>query len=227
MPTREIPLMAPLIHEFRCYILGSGPLREHSLPRTLESFASLWLEESTSEQLLALRPMAVMGPKAYARSSVEGNNRRFRRHPSMGNSKKVEAEGNHGGGREMSLGERRFTMETSLVERLALFRLEKELEATLLFEHGGDYRANPLWVTQILLGRLFHERLSLGRAIKSFAKFQCREMMRGLLKLDDLEDVAEPPLGGNQELSVSRMPRDKPMDMEAEDAVLEEAKEDA
>ena len=118
-------------------------------------------------------------------------------------------------------------METSLAERRALFRLEKELEATLLFEHGGDCRASPLWVTRILLGRLFRECLSLGRAIKSFAKFQHREMMRGLVKLDELEDVAEPPLGGNQELAVSRLSRDEAMDMEAEDAVLEEAEDDA
>ena len=51
--------------------------------------------------------------------------------------------------------------------------------------------------------------------------------MRGLVKLNELEDVAEPLLGGNQELSVSRLPRDEPMDMEAEDTVLEEAEEDA
>ena len=84
-----------------------------------------------------------------------------------------------------------------MAERRALFRLEKELEATLLFEHGGEYRANPHWVTRILLGRLFHERLSLGRAIKSFSKFQRREMMRGLVKLNELEDIAKPPLGDN------------------------------
>ena len=145
----------------------------------------------------------------------------------MGNSEKAEAEGSQGGGQEMSPGERWFTMETSPAERRALFWLEKELEATLLFEHGGSCRANPLWVTRILLGRFFRERLSLGRAVKSFAKFQCREMMRGLVKINELEDIAEPPLGGNQETSVSRLPKDKPMDMEAEDAVLKEAEEEA
>ena len=51
--------------------------------------------------------------------------------------------------------------------------------------------------------------------------------MRGLVKLNELEDVAKPPLGGNQELFVSRLPRDEPMDMEAEDIVLEDAKEEA
>lgn len=127
----------------------------------------------------------------------------------------------------MSPGERWFTMETSPVERRALFQLEKELEVPLLFEHGGSCRASPLWVAQILLGRLFCERLSVGRVVKSFAKFQRREMMRGLVKLNELEDVAEPPLGDNHELSVSRLPRDEPMDMEVEDAALEEAKEDA
>lgn len=127
----------------------------------------------------------------------------------------------------MSPGEQWFTMENSLVERRDLSRIEKEIEATLLFEHGGEYRANLDWVTRILLGRLFHECLILGRAVKSFSKFQHREMMCGLVKLNELDEVAKPPLGGNQECLVSRLPRDEPMDMEAEDAVLEEAKEDA
>ena len=60
---------------------------------------------------------------------------------------KVEVEGSQGGGWEVSLGEGWFTMETSPAECQALFRLEKELEAILLFEHGGSYRASPLWVT--------------------------------------------------------------------------------
>ena len=51
--------------------------------------------------------------------------------------------------------------------------------------------------------------------------------MRGLVKLNEIEDVVEPPLGGNRELLVSRLPRDEPMDMEAKDAALEEAEEDA
>ena len=127
----------------------------------------------------------------------------------------------------MSRGERWFTMENSLAERRALFRLEKELEATLLFEHGGEHRASPHWVTRILLVRLFRERLSLGRAVKSHAKFQRRDMMRELVKLNELEEVAEPPLGGNQEHSVLRRPKDEAMDMEAKDAALVEVKEDA
>ena len=101
------------------------------------------------------------------------------------------------------------------------------METTLLFEHGGSCRASPLWVTRILLGRLFRERLSLGRVVKSFAKFQRREMMRGLVKLNELEDVAEPSLGGNKETTVSRLPRDEPLDMEAEDAALEEVEDEA
>lgn len=115
----------------------------------------------------------------------------------MGNLEKEEADISHGGGWEMSPGECWFTMENSLAERRALFRIKKELEATLLFEHGGEYRAIPHWVTHILLGRLFRERLSLSRTVKSLAKFQHREMMRGLVKLNELEDVSELLLGGN------------------------------
>ena len=51
-------------------------------------------------------------------------------------------------------------------------------------------------------------------------------MMCELVKLNELEEVAEPLLGGNQERSVSRWPRDEVMDMEVEDATLEEAEED-
>ena len=51
--------------------------------------------------------------------------------------------------------------------------------------------------------------------------------MRGLVKLNELEDVVEPPLGRNQETSVSRLPRDDTLDMEADDAALGEAKEGA
>lgn len=91
--------------------------------------------------------MAAMGSKAYASSSVEGNNRRYRRQANMGNLEKAEVEGSHGGGQEMSLGERWFTMETSSAEHQALFRLQKELEATFLFEHRGRCRASSLWVT--------------------------------------------------------------------------------
>ena len=127
----------------------------------------------------------------------------------------------------MSPGEQWFTMENSSAECRALSRLEKELEATLLFEHAGEHRANPLWVTRILLGRLFRERLSLGREVKSHAKIQCREMMHKLVKLNKLKEVAEPLLGGNHESPVTRRPKDEAMDMEAEDAALEEAEEDA
>jgi len=88
--------------------------------------------------------MAATGSKACASSSAEGNNGRVRRHSNMGKSEKAEADGSYRGGREMSPGERWFTMETSSAELRALFRIEKELEATLLFEHEGDYRANPL-----------------------------------------------------------------------------------
>ena len=48
-----------------------------------------------------------------------------------------------------------------------------------------------------------------------------------LVKLNELEEVAEPPLGNNQERPVLRRPRDEAMDMEVEDALLEEAEEDA
>ena len=120
VPARGMPLMDPSVSKFS-YIPSINFSGWHSLPRTLESFASLWLEEPTSEQLLVLRPVVIMGSKAYMSSSVEWNNGRYKRCPNVGNLEKAEAEGSHGGGREMSPGECWFTMETSLVEHQDLF----------------------------------------------------------------------------------------------------------
>lgn len=59
-------------------------------------------------------------------------------------------------------GERWFNLENTPAERQSLLRLEQELNASLWFEQGGGQRAIPLWVTPILLGRLFRECLVLG-----------------------------------------------------------------
>ena len=44
---------------------------------------------------------------------------------------------------------------------------------------------------------MIRERMTIGRAIKSLAKFQRREIMCGLVKLGDLEDLVDPPLLGS------------------------------
>ena len=46
------------------------------------------------------------------------------------------------------------------------------------------------------MGHLLRERMALGHAIKKYAKFQRREITRCMVKLNDLEDMAEPPLDG-------------------------------
>ena len=127
---------------------------------------------------------------------------------------------------EVSSGEHWFNQETSTTERRAMFWLERELEATLKFEHGGRQQVSPLWVTRILLGWLFRERLALGRAVKAYAKFQCREIMRGLVKVNDLEELADPPLGGVPEASTSGSSKEELRDMEMEDAMQGAANED-
>ena len=52
-------------------------------------------------------------------------------------------------------------------------------------------------------------------------------MMRGLVKLNELEEVAEAPLGGPPEVSTSPLHRDDTQDLDADDAVLEEDGEEA
>ena len=51
--------------------------------------------------------------------------------------------------------------------------------------------------------------------------------MRGLVKLNELEEVAEPPLGGPLEVSTSRLLREDTLDLDADDIVLEEEGEEA
>lgn len=105
------------------------------------------------------------------------------------------------------LGEAWFRNENSTVERKSLMRLERELEAALSFEHGdgedGGPRVHPIWITRIFLGCLFRERQALGKAVKLYARFQHREFMRSLVKINDLEDQAEAPLRGLVDASSS------------------------
>ena len=54
-----------------------------------------------------------------------------------------------------------------------MFHLEREMDAVLCFEHGdgtvGEPKTSPIWITWILLGRLFWERQELGKVVKLYA----------------------------------------------------------
>lgn len=56
-----------------------------------------------------------------------------------------------------------------------MLRLERELEATLCFEHEDKDDVGPwsnlIWITRILLGRLLKECQVLGKVVKLFARF--------------------------------------------------------
>lgn len=92
------------------------------------------------------------------------------------------------------------------------------MDATLHFEHGngleGGLNASQLWVTHILMGRLFRERQELGWKVKLYAQFQHRKIMRCMVKINDLEDQAELPLSGMLGASTSGTIKDGAMDME-------------
>ena len=107
-----------------------------------------------------------------------------------------------GGG---TLVENCFNAENSATDRRILASLERELQAAFRFEDDNGRLANSVWVVRILLGRLLQERIALGQAIKQFAKFQWHEIMCGMVKLNDLEDMVELPLNGSIEAS----PRNK------------------
>lgn len=72
--------------------------------------------------------------------------------------------------------------------------LEKTMQATLSFAGGGEEPDNSPWILCTLFGRMIHERTEIRRAINVLAKFQRREIMHGLVKLGDLEDLVDPPL---------------------------------
>ena len=122
----------------------------------------------------------------------------------------------HGNGGK-DLGKRWFSLEHSPSEICSLTRLKREMNSSLLFEHGGEQRANPLWVVCILLGHLFCKRVFLGWAMEVFMKNHRREAMRSMVKLQDLVDLAEPPLGGTSEASSSDHPKDEAMKVDEED----------
>ena len=124
-------------------------------------------------------------------------------------------------------GEAWFKQENSAMER-SLMWLERELEAALNFEHmdgeDGGPRVNPIWITRILLGRQSRERQALGRAVKMYARFQRREFMRSLVKISDLEELAEPSLSGEMRASSSATYKGDAMDVDESVVLQEEAR---
>lgn len=75
--------------------------------------------------------------------------------------------------------------------------LEKTMQVALCFAGGCKELENSPWIVQILLGRMIRERTEIGKSIKALEKFQRREIMHGLVKLGDLEDLADPPTLGS------------------------------
>ena len=90
--TRGMPFKAPSSGELTCYILRSRHFGDHSLQGIWKNCASVWLEESGLEQLLALRFMVAMGSRMCASSSTYGNSGRARSRPSLGNPQKTDTD---------------------------------------------------------------------------------------------------------------------------------------
>jgi hypothetical protein len=105
--------------------------------------------------------------------------------------------------------------------------MEWELDVALRFDHGdrlgGGLKANQLYVMCILLGRLFRERLVLRQVVKMYAQFQLQNIMQFMVKINNLEELAEPPLSGMLGTSTSGTPKDNAMDMEESVGLQEEA----
>ena len=124
-------------------------------------------------------------------------------------------------------GETWFRNESITTKRKYLSWLERELEAALSFEHGdreeGGPRVHPIWITRILLGQLYQERQALGKAVKVYMRFQRREFMRSLVKMNDLEDQAKPPISEAMDASSLANFRGEAMDVDESIGMKEEA----
>ena len=57
-----------------------------------------------------------------------------------------------------------------------------------------------------------------------YARFQRREIMWCMVKINDLEELVEPPLGGTLGVSTSGLPNDEAMDVDESIGLQEEAK---
>ena len=56
-----------------------------------------------------------------------------------------------------------------------------------------------------------------------FANFQWWEIMRCMVKLNDLEELAEPPLGGTPDASTLKLPKEAAMDLDEAGGLQAEA----
>ena len=66
--------------------------------------------------------------------------------------------------------------------------------------------------------------MALGKVVEVFAKLQRRDIMRSMVKLHDLVDLAEPPWRSMAEASSSGQPRDEAMEL---DEAMENRDEEA
>ena len=155
MESSRMPFMAPLVCDPCLNILANEESWWHSSPGSFVSVMTLCVEEVSPPQCLALWKMAERGSNYSAGATTDGSGGRFKRGSGSSSPKKTTVEVHQGGGGEANPGERWFNLETSPAERRALFHLEREMDATLLFKYRGNRRASQLWVTRILLGRLF------------------------------------------------------------------------
>ena len=62
----------------------------------------------------------------------------------------------------------------------------------------------------------------MGQTVEDFAKHYQREAMRNLVKLQDLVDLTEPPLGGTSTMETSRKMKDEVMELDDEEVEREE-----
>ena len=63
----------------------------------------------------------------------------------------------------------------------------------------------------------------MGWAVEVFAKYQWRDAIRSMVKLQDLVDLVEPPLGGTSGASTSDHPKDEVMELDEEDEYQDDA----
>lgn len=66
----------------------------------------------------------------------------------------------------------------------------------------------------------------MGQTVKVFAKHYRKEVMRGLVKIQDLVDLAEPPLGGLSAATSTGQRRSEDMELDVEEEESEQNAQD-
>ena len=147
MESSGAPFMTPLVCGPCSKLRGDGGAWR-SIPLVgFMAIVSLHREVYPPPQVQGKSVMAGSCPLFQEVSTESGNFSQCRHGCNPGGTGKEVEEVRPVGTRAVNPGEWWFNLQTTPAERRALFCLEREIDATLMFEHGGGQKTGQLWVT--------------------------------------------------------------------------------